>query len=118
MSETVPAPASPTTAPPSPVRSMILADAQGVPSAIRMAETADPQLADFLKGKALLASKSVWFPPATALVTLAVTKYGLGWDADTITAVTTLLVLGASAVCRLVTHSPITGLISKGTPKT
>lgn len=118
MSETAPPPASSTTAPPSPVRSMILADAQGVPSAISMAETADPQLADFLKGKALLASKSVYGPVIVGGITYLSGRYGLGWDENTVAAVAGLIVFGASIVLRYVTHAPITGLFSKGTPKT
>lgn len=92
-------------------RDKLVADAQDVPSLIAAASAADPALAQALTGKALVASKSVYGPAATAIVSLVVTHYGLGWDEGTCATVSGALILAVSAGLRTVTSSPITGLL-------
>ena len=97
-------------------RDKLIARAHDVPSLIAAATVADPALARALTGKALVASKSVYGPAVTAMVSLVVTRYGLGWDEPTCAMVSGMFILAASAAIRTFTKSPITGLITAPAP--
>lgn len=112
MSATTTPTAAPT--PESDTRNRIIANAKDLPSLIQTAKAVDPDLAASLTPKALLASKSVWGSAASLMVGWAVTKWGLGWDADTCALVTGLLVMGVTAALRAVTRSPIGGVFTAG----
>lgn len=79
-------------------RDRVIASAQSLPDLISKAETFDPALAAKLKGQAAIASAT----PAGALVGgaigLLVTRYGLGWDAATVNAISGLLILAGGYV--------------------
>lgn len=92
----------------------IVADAKSLPDLIAKAQQADPELAQQLTGKALLASKTVWGVPLTMIVSAVVTRYGLGWDASTCGIVSGALVMVATVALRWVTSSPISGIFKKG----
>lgn len=92
----------------------IVRRAQSIPDLIAAAREFDPTLAKALTDKALIASKSTWGPAIGAGVAWVVSKYGLGWDADTSAAVSGGIVLIVSAVIRSVTSGPISGVFSKG----
>lgn len=94
------------------LRDMIVADANSVPDLISKAEKADPDLAASLTAKALIGSKSIWAPLATAIVSWAVTRYGIAFDPDTSTLVSGLLAWLASVVCRYFTRAPIGGIVT------
>lgn len=82
--------------------------AKDLPSLVSNIQAVDPALAQQLTGKALIASKSVYGVIATTALTWAVTKYGLGWDANTVDAVSGAVVLVATAVFRKLSTTPIT----------
>ena len=102
----------PTVAPPTPsIRDRIIADAKDLPSLIAQAEVFDPELAKALVGKALLASKSVYGPAIGAVISWAVTRYGLAWDDNTSAIVTGGIIVLVSAAIRLVTAGPIVSIL-------
>lgn len=93
------------------VRDTLVADAKSMPDLIAKAKAADPALAQQLEGKALLASKTVWGTAASMVLSWAVTKYGLGWDADMCALVSGLIVMATTAALRAITKGPITTVI-------
>lgn len=93
-----------------PTADEIVGQAKSLPHLIELAKAADPALAEQLTGKALIASKSVWGPAASMVVSWAVAKWGLGWDSDTCSAVAGGVALFASAAARALTSGPITGI--------
>ncbi len=95
-------------------RDRIIADARSLPDLIAKAKQVDPQLAQQLTEKPLIASKTVWGTALTMGVSWAATRYGLGWDANTCALVSGLLVLGTSAAIRRITAGPIKGLFHTG----
>lgn len=111
-----------TTTPPAPPtaksenRNAVIATARDLPSLLNTARTMDPQLAESLTPKALLASKTVYGSAVSLVVGWAVTKWGLGWDADTCALVTGILTLGVTAALRTISRSPIGGLFTGGLP--
>jgi len=84
--------------------------AKDLPSLITQFKAIDPTLAKQLQGKALIASKSVWVTLLTPAVTFLATKYGLGWDNDTIKDVAVGLTVAAATIMRYISVSPITGI--------
>ncbi len=93
-------------------RDQLIGMAKDVPDLIAKARTFDPDLAASLTGKALLASKTVWGTLAAMVVSWAVTRWGLGWDADTCAEVSGVLVMGATAGLRAITKAPVTGIVT------
>lgn len=93
-------------------RDNILAAAKDVPDAIRLATAADPQLADFLQGKALTQSWTVWVTILTPIVTGLATHYALGWDKDTCAEVAAGLTSLAAIIMRKISSTPITGIFT------
>ena len=107
----------PTVAPPAPsIRDRIISDAKDLPSLIAQAEVFDPELAKALVGKALLASKSVYGPAIGAVISWAVTRYGLAWDDNTSAIVTGGIIVLVSAAIRLVTAGPIVSILPQKDP--
>jgi len=96
-----------------PTRDELVKGAQNLPELISLANQYDPELAQALQGKALIASKSVWGTAGTLVVSWIVTKYGLGWSPDTSAEVTGLLVLVVTGLLRIVTSGTITGIFKK-----
>lgn len=94
-------------------RDQIIKEAQSLPDLISRAELADPDLAKQLTSKALIASKTVWGNAIALIVSWCVTKYGIGWSADTCALVTGLIVMGVTGAMRMVTSQPISGIVSK-----
>ena len=104
----------------SPAVNRAIAAANDVPSLVANLQQIDPALATQITGKALVASKSVYYPAASAAVVYLVARYSLTWDPATVELVSGLLALVAtvvvSAVCRYVTNSPITSWVRKRVP--
>lgn len=98
------------------VRNALLAGATGTADLLAKAETADPALKAALTEKSLIGSKSVWMPLATWFVTQGVAGLGLGWDAATSTMMASLLAYVAVVGCRIVTRSPIGGILTPSKP--
>lgn len=95
-------------------RDQVIGMAKDLPDLIVKAQTFDPALAASLTGKALIASKTVWGTLAAMLVSWAVTRWGLGWDADTCAEVSGVLVMAATAGLRAITKAPVTGVVTAG----
>jgi hypothetical protein len=98
-----------------PTRDKIIADAKSLPELVTQAKLYDPQLADALTGRALVASKTVWGNFITTGVTWVATKYGFGWDPNTCALVSGVVLLATSAILRTFSNGPITGLFSAKT---
>ena len=94
------------------VTDQIVGQAKDLPQLISMAGQYDPALAASLTPKALLASKSAPGTLLVGVVAWAVSKYGLGWDAQTVDLVAGLGVLAGGYAFRSITRSPIGGLFS------
>lgn len=94
-------------------RDQIIKEAQSLPDLISRAELADPDLAKQLTSKALIYSKSIWGNAIALIVSWMVTRYGIGWGADTCALVTGLIVMGVTSVMRSVTSQPIDGVLPK-----
>lgn len=93
----------------------VVAVSRDIPSLIKQAAAVDPELANKWLGKALLASKTLYGVPLTLVVSWLATKHGLGWDSDTCAVVTGVLVMGATALFRVMTEHPITGFFTRAT---
>lgn len=106
------------TSTPQAVRDDLIKTAQGLPSLIQAAETADTPLANFLKGKSLAQSWTVYVVILTPVVSSLATHYGLGWDDATCGAVATVLTSLAAILMRTITSTPITGVITPKPPTT
>ena len=97
------------------IRNDIIKAAQNVPELIKAAEAAqDTPLADFLKGKSLAQSYTVYVMLLTPPIVGLATHFGLGWDDRTCGTVATILTSLAGIFMRWITSTPITGII---TPK-
>jgi hypothetical protein len=93
-----------------------VAGAKDLPGLVTNLQAIDPALAQQITGKALIASKSVYGVVISTGLTWAVTKYGLGWDANTVDAVSGVVVLVATAAFRALSTTPITSwFVSKKT---
>lgn len=97
-------------------RDNLIAQAHSLPDLISKAETFDPAFAAALKGKALVASKTVWGTAATMALSWAASRYGLGWDADTCGLVSGVLTMAATAGLRYITTGPVTGIVTAKPP--
>lgn len=95
------------------ITNLAIKAAKDLPSLVANLQQVDPGLVQAFTGKALLASKSVYGPLVATVVTHLSTKYGLGWDSGTCELADGVVILAASAVCRLLTKCPITGLFRK-----
>lgn len=117
------------TAPTPTTRNALIEDAKGLPDLIEKAKVADPQLADFLLGKSLIASKTPWGVLAGSGIGFLATHYGLACAANSVAtncwtpedinlAGGFAAMAGAfigSYIMRYVTSAPISGLFSRGT---
>lgn len=92
-------------------RDQLIADARSLPELVARARRVDPPLAESLTGKALIASKSVWGNILAPIVTYGVARYGLGWDSEMCNIVTGGAIVVGTVVFRLVTRSPIVGIV-------
>lgn len=95
-----------------PTRDQIISDANSAASLLESAKAFDPQLAQQLTAKPLLASKSVWGVALTALLTPVVAHYGLGLDQTTVEVLSGLAVTAAGAGLRMITSGPIAGIVA------
>lgn len=94
----------------------VIKAAQDLPSLVTTMKVVDPALADALVPKALLLSKSPWGALLGGVIGWAVTKYGLGWDQNTIDLVTGVGVLAGGYLIRIFTSAPINSVLpQKGT---
>lgn len=93
-------------------RDMVLKIGQGTQDTIRIAETADPDLAAFLSGQALVTSRAIYGPVVSGAITWAVGHWGLGWDDATVNAVTGLVGIAVGMLFRILAKAPITGVFS------
>lgn len=90
-----------------------ISSAKGAPELVAKLQTADPELAQQIEGKALFASRTpagVFLATAIAYVS---TKYGLGWDPAFVAMVSGGVLLVAAYALRAITTSPITGWFKK-----
>jgi hypothetical protein len=94
------------------VRNGIINAAKDVPTAIALAKGTDPALADFLTGKALVGSWTVWVAVLTPAVSWLATQEGFGWDSATSGTVATVLTSLAMIAMRTITRTPITGVVT------
>jgi hypothetical protein len=95
-----------------PTRDQIIAGANSAASLLSAAQNFDPQLAQQLTSKPLLASKSVWGVALTALLTPLIANYGLGLDQTTVEILSGLAVTAVGAGLRAITSGPISGVVS------
>ena len=86
-----------------------VAAASNLPQLVAGLAAVDPALAEQLTGKAMIGSRSIYAPVATAGVTWLVGRFGLAWDPNTCALVSGLAVFAASVLFRKITNSPITG---------
>ena len=75
-------------------RDRLLADAKSVPSLLAQAQAFDRPLYGFLTGSQ---AKNVWYGPAVSVVAWGAAHFGLGWDADTCSAIAGVLLVGITA---------------------
>jgi hypothetical protein len=94
------------------LQNRIVADARSMPDLIAAAKAADPALAEQLTGKALLYSRTVWGTPIVMLITWGASRYGLGWDVETCSAVAGAITWCAVVALRYVTRAPIAGIVT------
>ena len=102
-----------TTAPAPTVRDQVIADAKSLPDLIARAQKDAPDLAAQLTAKPLAASKTMYGTAASLLVSWAITKWGLGWDANTAALASGIIVMIATGLLRAITASPIAGIFRK-----
>lgn len=98
------------------LRSKLVAAANSLPDLISKAETFDPDLAEQLRGKALIASKTPWGTVLGGIIAWVVAHYGLNVDPGTQTVIAGLGVLAASYIMRYITKGPVTGVLVQGDP--
>ena len=70
-------------------------------------QAAGSPMADSLKAKSLIGSRTVWYPLLMWVVTWLASHYGLGLDNATDASAASLLSYGVVVACRRVTRSPI-----------
>lgn len=100
---------------PTTVSDQVIASARDLPDFIHKATEFDPDVAKKWTGTALLASKTMWGTLIGMGVSWVVTRFGLGWDADTSAEVTGVIVMLLTAALRSITDTPITGVLSAKT---
>lgn len=98
------------------MRDRVIEQARSMPDLISKAQTFDPGLAKMLKGKALIASKTVWGTAATMAISWGASRYGLGWDAETCALISFVLTSAATGLLRTITSGPVTGIIAAEPP--
>jgi hypothetical protein len=98
------------------IRSGLIAAATGSASLIRIATTADPDLAAMLSGQSAIQSRALYGPLVTAVMTWLLTKYALSWDAATVNAVTGFLAVAVGMIFRYIAKAPITGFLHAAPP--
>lgn len=94
-----------------------VAAAKDLPGLVAALQTASPQLAQQIEGKPLALSKSMYGNILLPVVTYLAGRYGLGWDESTCALVTGFVLAACAVGFRLITTSPISGLLTKGTVK-
>lgn len=94
------------------ITNVVIAAAQDVPQLVAGLETVDPAMADAIKGKALLASKTPWGVLLAGVASWAVSHYGLGWNATTTDMMAGAGVLLGSYLMRYISPARITGIFS------
>jgi hypothetical protein len=104
------------TAPKPNLQDHLVAAARSMPELIASAQAMDPALAEQLTGKALVYSKTVWGTPIVMVVSWAASRYALGWDPATCSAVAGAITWGAVIVLRSITRAPIVGVLTVPTP--
>lgn len=95
-----------------PTRDQIIADAKSAADLLAGAQAFDPQLAQQLTAKPLLASKSVWGVALTALLTPLLASYGFGLDQTAVELISGVAVTAVGAGLRAITSGPISGVVS------
>lgn len=95
----------------SPTRDRIIADAQNAASLLAAAETQDPMLAQFLQGKSLIGSKTMWYPLVSWGVVTGSAYFGMGLDASTAMAIASGISYMIMLAVRLITSTPIDTLL-------
>jgi hypothetical protein len=101
---------------PGAVRNAVIRVAKDVPTAIDLARQTDPALADFLAGKSLVGSWTVWVAILTPAIVWASGYYGFGFTGEQCSAVATVLTSLMMIIMRSITSSPITGVVKPATP--
>lgn len=74
-------------------------------------EEVAPDLAEAVEGKALIAAKSPWGVLIAYIVGLLVTKYGFKASPETVQVFTGIFVLVGGFAMRMITKTPITGIV-------
>ncbi len=99
-------------------RDFAISQAKNLPQLIAFLSAADPKLADAIKGKSLIASKSPWGTLAVTVVSWAAAHWGLGWSDDTCNLVAGAGVVLGSYAMRYITRAQITGFVKPTPPAT
>lgn len=90
-----------------PSRDEMVAAAGSFPELIEYFQRFDPALADRILGRSLLASRTVWGAFAAMAIGEVSTKFALGWDQNTCSIISGLLVLGVLAFLQHFYHRPL-----------
>ncbi len=94
------------------MQTVALTDAKAIPSLVGDLTALDPSLVPQVQAKSLIWAKSPFGTMVGFVVSWAVTKYALGWDANTVTLVTGLVTGAVAYALRYVTNQPIQGILS------
>ena len=92
------------------VLNFVVRQAQSVPDLINGIKKADPEAALQLTTKPLAFSRTPPFTVGVVLFTWMSTKYGFGWDADTVNVVTLVALTVISYVMRSITTQATAGV--------
>lgn len=111
MSASIP-PVPPVAVPVFAHRDEIVASAKSLPDLVAKAETYDPAMAAKLKGQAAVASATPAGSLVGAVIGFLVTKYGLGWDSETVNLVSGLTLLAGGYVTHWV-QARVTSILPK-----
>jgi hypothetical protein len=87
-----------------------IAAANSLPNLIANLHALNPELADQLESKPLLASRSPWGTLAAGVIAWASTRYGFGFDETTCSLVSGIAVLIGSYSMRAITKKPVAGI--------
>jgi hypothetical protein len=98
---------------PIPTRDEAIKAAQSLPDLVNKLQTADPDLAEQLTGKALIYSRTPWGTLLATGIAWAVTKYGIDWDESTCALVSGAVLIAASYFMRWITTTPVMGIFTK-----
>lgn len=93
-----------------PVVNAVVADAKNLPDLVKKLEVVQPDLAQSIEGKSLIASTTPWGTIAAGVVGWLVARYGLGWSPEFQALVAGFAVVAGSYGMRWISTGPIRGI--------